>query len=335
MSKIVFMGSPVYAVPSLRRLLQEGHKVELVICQPDKKKGRGQELKGCEVAEFARENNLPLFQPISLKAEKQECLRLLNQICPDFICCVAYGQIIPSEILEAPNVGSFNAHASLLPKWRGAAPINWGLLNGESTVGVTIQKMVAQLDAGQVVWQKSLIVSPQASYPDCYQRLSEISAEGFAQTLKHLATGDKRPHFQVQSDATYPYARKLSKDSALLQLKQNPEVCLETIIKALAPISYLSIKLANEVVQVIELKATLWQQVDLPAAFAMNTENLILSHKKKLYLTHHARLYEVLSLQKQGKGVISGRDFINSHFKNNQNLTHFEWNDVDASTSIK
>ena len=144
--RILFMGTPDFAVASLRRLVADGHEVCGVFTQPDKPKNRGHKLVPTPVKEFALTENIPVYQP--LKMRDGTALELVQSLAPELTVVAAYGRILPEDILEAPRYGSINVHSSLLPKYRGAAPINWAILNGEETTGVSIMYMAKELDAG-------------------------------------------------------------------------------------------------------------------------------------------------------------------------------------------
>ena len=156
--RILFMGTPDFAVASLRRLVADGHEVCGVFTQPDKPKNRGHKLVPTPVKEFALTENIPVYQP--LKMRDGTALELVQSLAPELTVVAAYGRILPEDILEAPRYGSINVHSSLLPKYRGAAPINWAILNGEETTGVSIMYMAKELDAGAVILQKETPIGP-------------------------------------------------------------------------------------------------------------------------------------------------------------------------------
>lgn len=156
--RIVFMGTPDFAVPSLKRLIQDGHEIVGVYTQPDKPKNRGMKLTPSPVKVVALEHNLPVFQPKTLKDEAVQ--QELKALAPELMVVAAYGKILPQAILDIPAVGCINVHSSLLPKYRGAAPINWAILNGESETGVTIMHVVAALDAGDIILQAATPIDP-------------------------------------------------------------------------------------------------------------------------------------------------------------------------------
>lgn len=154
---IIFMGTPDFSVGTLEHLVRAGHHISLVVTQPDKPKGRGNQMQVTPVKEYAQKQNIPVFQPDRIR--KRENIDYLKQYEADLIVVVAYGQLLPQEILDYPKHGCVNVHASLLPKYRGAAPIQWAILNGDEITGVTIMRMEAGLDTGPIILQKEYQIS--------------------------------------------------------------------------------------------------------------------------------------------------------------------------------
>lgn len=209
--KIVFMGTPEFAVPCLRALAESSHEVAAVFTQPDKPKGRGYKMIPTPVKAAAEEYGLPVYQPISLRKgdDAAESMEILKNIAPDLIVVTAYGQILPKEILELPEHGCINIHASLLPKYRGAAPINWVLLRGETETGVTSMQMSEGLDTGDMLITRATGIGENETYQELYSRLSEMGGEVLLETLEALEKGELRPVPQDDSLSCYsPMIRK-------------------------------------------------------------------------------------------------------------------------------
>jgi len=185
--RILFMGTPDFAVASLRRLVEDGHEICGVLTQPDKPKNRGHKLTPTPVKEYAMTENLPVFQPVSLR--NAESLELVRSLDPELIVVAAYGKLLPEDILNVPPLGSINVHSSLLPKYRGAAPINWAVLNGEGETGVSIMYMAKELDAGDVILQKSTPIGAEEDAQALTARLAELGAEALSETVRALADG--------------------------------------------------------------------------------------------------------------------------------------------------
>ena len=174
--RIVFMGTPDFAVPSLERLIQAGHTVCGVFCQPDKPVGRHQnKLQAPPVKQAALEHGIPVFQPTKLR--DGTALAQLKELDPELIVVAAYGRILPQEILDYPKFGCINVHSSLLPKYRGAAPINWAVINGETETGVTIMYMATELDAGDIIAQASTPIDPDETVETLHDRLAQMGGE--------------------------------------------------------------------------------------------------------------------------------------------------------------
>lgn len=199
--RLLFCGTPQFAVPTLKHLLaQPDFELLSVITQPDRPSGRGQEISFSPVKQAALAANLPVRQPEKIRAlEVQE---LLQSYSPDFIVIIAYGQIIPARLLAIPKLGWINLHASLLPRYRGAAPINWAIVNGETRTGLTTMRIDAGMDTGEMLLQQELAIGPTETAPELATRLSEAGASLMAETLRSLAAGKITPRPQDHSQST-------------------------------------------------------------------------------------------------------------------------------------
>lgn len=219
--KIVFMGTPEFAVPCLRTLVEIGRKPSAVFTQPDKPKGRGYKLIPTPVKAAAEEYGIPVYQPLSLRKgeDAEESLKILNDIAPDLIVVTAYGQILPKEILELPKYGCINIHASLLPAYRGAAPINWCILNGEKVTGVTSMLMDVGLDTGDMLIKKSTEIGENETYTELYGRLSEMGGEVLAETISALENGSL-PR-EKQDDSLSSYSPMIQKEMSRLDFTKS------------------------------------------------------------------------------------------------------------------
>jgi len=198
--KIVFLGSPESAIPSLRKILEEGHKVELVITQPDKQSGRGKKLKASPVKKFALGKNIPVYQPERIRKDIGP-LDILKKIQPDLNVVVAYGQIIPSSIIYLPKYNSINLHFSLLPKYRGASPVQWAILKGETTTGLTIFELNERMDEGDILTQREIEIHPCEKAFELEKRLAQKGANLLVDTIRRMGT--LIPLKQNHAQATY------------------------------------------------------------------------------------------------------------------------------------
>lgn len=206
--RILFMGTPEFAVASLKRLVEDGHELCGVLTQPDKPKNRGMKLIPTPVKEYALTKNLPVFQP--QKARDGEAMSIVRQLNPELIVVAAYGKILPEELLNYPKYGSINVHSSLLPKYRGAAPINWAILNGEAETGVSIMYMAAALDAGDVIAQARTPIGPDEDAQTLTARLAELGAVTLSETVTALENGSATR--TPQDESAFTYAPMLSRE---------------------------------------------------------------------------------------------------------------------------
>lgn len=199
--KIIFMGTPDFAVPSLKRLIEDGHEIQCVVTQADKPKGRGHKLTPPPVKDIALSYGIPVFQPATLKTD--EAFDFLKAFAPDCMVVVAYGKLLPQRILDIPKYGCINVHGSLLPRYRGAAPIEWAILNGEEEVGITTMKMAAGLDTGDMLLQCRRPLTNDISAGELRGMLAEDGASLLSQTLRQLAEGNLPAIPQDDSLSTY------------------------------------------------------------------------------------------------------------------------------------
>ena len=227
--RIVFMGSPDFSLPSLRSLAQT-YQVIGVVTQPDRASGRGRELKAPPVKLLAQELNIPVIQPQKLR--EPEAKQQLQAWSPDLIVVAAFGQILKKDVLDMPRYGCINIHASLLPRWRGAAPINAAVLAGDEETGVTIMKMDVGLDTGPMLGMKSIRIKPEDTAGSLFETLSTLGADLLIETLPAYMDGKLIPQPQPEEGVTY--APMLKKENGLLDFNQ-PAVDLERRVRAMNP----------------------------------------------------------------------------------------------------
>lgn len=231
--KLVFMGTPDFAVPCLSALVESGAEVAAVFTQPDKPSGRKYKLVPTPVKKKAMEYGIPVYQPLSLRKgeDAEESMRILQEINPDCIVVAAYGQILPKSILELPKYGCVNVHASLLPRYRGAAPIQRCILEGETETGVTIMQMAEGLDTGDMLLKGSLPIGETETASELHDRLSALGAELITKALQEIKDGTITP--EVQDDALSCYAAMITKDMSALDFTK-PAAQLHRTICALS-----------------------------------------------------------------------------------------------------
>lgn len=232
MLKILFMGTPDFAQESLKSIYDAGFEIIGVVTNPDKPKGRGMKLAYSPVKEYALEKNLKIYQPIKIK-NNTEFLDEIKTLAPDVICVVAYGKILPKEILEIPKLGCINVHGSLLPKYRGAAPIQWAVLNGDKTTGITTMYMNEGMDTGDMILKEEVEIGPEETTGDLWQKLSKIGGEILVKTLKLIEKG-KAPREKQTEEATL--APMLNKEMALIDWENSDANKIHNLIRGLNPI---------------------------------------------------------------------------------------------------
>ena len=227
--RIIFMGTPAFACPTLQILLERGENVVGVFTQPDRPKGRGQKLQPPPVKELALQHDIPVYQP--LKVRVPEVIAQIRDLKPDLIVVVAFGQILPKALLDIPPQGCVNVHASLLPRYRGAAPLNWCIVNGESETGVTTMLMDVGLDTGPMLLKRSTPIGPDEEITTLHDRMSILGATLLGETLDGLKAGSITP--EPQDDAQSCYAPLLKKETGLIDWNK-PASEIHNLVRGLA-----------------------------------------------------------------------------------------------------
>lgn len=230
--KIVFFGTPDFAEKSLESLYNAKYEIEAVVTNVDKPKGRGMKLIPSPVKQFALEKGLTIMQPQKVK-NNEEFIQKIKNIKPDVICVVAYGKILPKEILEIPKLGCINVHGSLLPKYRGAAPIQWAVLNGDKKTGITTMYMAEGMDTGDMILKKEVEIGENETTGELWDKLSEVGAELLMQTLELIEKG-KAPREKQGDD--YTLAPMLNKEMAKIDWENKTAIEIKNLIRGLNPI---------------------------------------------------------------------------------------------------
>ena len=228
--RIVYMGTPEIAATILERLLEEPYEVVLVVTQPDRPKGRGNTLTCSPVKELAVSRGIPVFTPEKLRLP--ENVEVVREAEPDMIVVAAFGQILPKSVLDIPRYGCINVHASLLPKYRGAAPIQWSILDGESETGITIMYMNEGLDTGDILLQKVVPIDAEETGGSLHDKLAETGAEALVEAIPGIIDGTLEP--VPQGEMTTPYAKQLTKEMGRLDFSWDAEK-LERYVRGLNP----------------------------------------------------------------------------------------------------
>jgi methionyl-tRNA formyltransferase len=298
--RIIFAGTPEFAVPSLQALLAGKHEVCAVYTQPDRPAGRGQKLQPSPVKELALSHDIPVFQPTSLKPAEE--LARLATLKPDLIVVVAYGMILPQAVLDIPEFGCINVHGSLLPRWRGAAPIQRALMAGDKTTGVTIMRIIHKLDAGDMLHKEEYPITPHDCSSDLYRKLAELGAQGLIKVLAQIESGTVNA--QQQNENLVTYAEKLRKAEAVLDWQQ-PAALLDRTVRGLNPWPVAQTRYNGQVLRI-------WQAE--PVAETTNLPpGTVISTAKTFDVVTGDGLLRLLEVQLPGGKRLPIQAFLNAH----------------------
>ncbi len=295
--RVVFMGTPEFSVPCLRQLLADGHDVAGVFTQPDKPKGRGNHLTPPPVKAFALEKGIPVFQPRTMR--DGEAVRILEQLQPELIVVTAFGKILPAEVLDFPKYGCINIHASLLPRYRGAAPIQWAVLNGETVTGVTSMQMDVGLDTGDMLLRRQTPIGENMTAGELHDVLSELGADVLSETLTALQNGTLRP--EKQDDALSNYAPMLTKELSALDFTL-PAREVHNRIRGLSPWPTAVLKTGGKTLKVH--RSVLCDDAGGKPGEVME------SAKRFVVSCGDGRCVELLTVQAEGKKTMAAADYL-------------------------
>lgn len=298
--RIIFAGTPDFAARHLDALLSSGHQVVGVFTQPDRPAGRGKKLMPSPVKVLAEEHGLPVFQPASLRPQENQ--QLVAELNADVMVVVAYGLILPKAVLEMPRLGCINVHGSLLPRWRGAAPIQRSLWAGDANTGVTIMQMDVGLDTGDMLYKLSCPIAANDTSATLYDKLAELGPKGLIDTLQQLADNTTRP--EVQDEALVTYAEKLSKEEARLDWSLSAAQ-LERCIRAFNPWPMSWLEIDGQPVKVWQASVIAGQSTAAPGT-------IIDASKQGIQVATVEGILNLESLQPAGKKAMSAQDLLNS-----------------------
>ncbi len=297
---LIFCGTPQFAVPTLEKLVDAAFRIHLVVTQPDRPKGRGLELVASPVKKSALSLNLPITQPDRIKTN-DEFRAQLTALKPDAIIVVGYGRIIPQWMLDLPPLGNLNLHASLLPKYRGAAPIQWAIAKGETVTGVTTMRIDAGLDTGDILQQQELAIAPNDTAETLAPRLAAIGADLMVETLRALQAGSIHPRPQDNSQASL--APILKKEDGLVDFSRSaPEIFNR--IRGFQPWPGAHTKFRGKTLQIIRARPTTGAVP--PAEVRADSNRLVVG------CAHNTAL-ELMELQLEGKKRTSAADFLRGY----------------------
>jgi len=297
---LVFCGTPQFAVPTLQKLVETGSVITLVVTQPDRPRGRGMELTASPVKQCALQLRLPITQPEKIK-QNEDFRAQLAGIKPDAIIVVGYGRIIPQWMIDLPPLGNINLHASLLPKYRGAAPIQWAIANGESTTGVTTMKIDAGLDTGDVLLQQEIHITPADTSETLAPKLASMGADLLVETLRGLQTGIIKPYAQNHAQATL--APILKKEDGRIDFHRTAsEIC--NCLRGFQPWPGAFTTFRGKTLQVAQANALI-QSAPL--------SELLIEGDRLFVGCANGTALELLQLQHEGKRQMPAKDFIHGY----------------------
>ena len=298
--RIIFAGTPDFAARHLDALLTSGHQIVGVFTQPDRPAGRGKKLMPGPVKVLAETHGLPVFQPASLRPEENQ--KLVADLNADVMVVVAYGLILPKAVLDMPRLGCVNVHGSLLPRWRGAAPIQRALWAGDADTGVTIMKMDVGLDTGDMLYKLACPITAEDTSATLYDKLADLGPQGLIETLQQLADNTATP--EVQDEAQVTYAEKLSKEEARIDWSLSAAQ-LERCIRAFNPwpMSWLMID---------EQPVKVWKASVINGNASAEPGTIIDASKNGIQVATGEGILNLESLQPAGKKAMSAQDLLNS-----------------------
>lgn len=299
--KIVFMGTPDFAEKSLEAIYNSGHEILAVVTNPDRPKGRGMKMVSSPVKEFAVSKNLKIYQPEKVR-KNIEFIEEIKKLQPDVICVVAYGKILPKEILDIPKLGCINVHGSLLPKYRGAAPIQWAVINGEKVTGVTTMYMDIGMDTGDMILKEEVSIGEDETTGELWDKLSEVGAKLLVKTLKQIEDGTAT---RIPQGEDFSMAPMLNKEMSKINWNSQSAQEIKNLVRGLNPImgtySYLDDK-----------KIKFWK-VDVLPLENENVENgtiLKSNSKDGLYIKAKDGVIKVLEIQGENSKRMPIQDFL-------------------------
>ena len=302
--RIIFAGTPDFAVPALSEIHNSNHQVVAVYCQPDRPKGRGKVLTSCAVKNFALENNLDVIQPENFSNEQN--LKKLGSLEPDLIIVAAYGQILSKEVLNLPKFGCLNIHASLLPRWRGAAPIERAILSGDKETGISIMQMNEGLDTGDILLSRKQNIANSETAGSLTESLSILGADLIIETIELL----RELNAKTQDHTKANYAKKILKNEALIDWNQSAEN-INQMIRAFNPRPIAqsnadAIEFKDKALRIIEAEVILSQSSKPPGT-------VIEQNKQVCHIATGGGILSLKRVQLAGKNIVSIKDFNNAY----------------------
>jgi len=294
--KTVFMGTPLFSLPTLKALIEANADIVAVVTQPDRPRGRGRTLSPPPVKEFAIEKGLDLFQP--RRVREIEFIQKLKDIAPDLIVVVAFGQILPADLLDIPKMGCINVHASLLPAYRGAAPVNWAIVNGEAETGVTTMLMDEGLDTGDILLSEKVVIGPEDDSEILYDRLAEAGGPLLVSTIEGLLDATVRA--VKQDDAAATYAPIIKKEDGIIDWS-GEAFHIVNLIRGMRPWPTAQTKLEGRGLKVLKARA---------AGGSGSPGEVISVGRDMIEVAAGSGSVEIYELQLEGKKAMKTADFL-------------------------
>lgn len=306
MLNILFMGTPDFAKESLEAVYNSKYNIIGVVTNPDKPKGRGMKVVASPVKEFAIEKNIPVYQPEKVK-NNTEFIEKIKELNPDIICVVAYGKILPEKILNIPKYGCINVHGSLLPKYRGAAPIQWAVLNGDKVTGVTTMYMDTQMDTGDIILKKETQISEDETTGELWNRLAKIGGELLVETLRKIEDGTA-PREKQGTD--YSLAPMLDKKMAKIDWKNQTTIQIKNLVRGLNPIMGAYTFLNGKKVKFWKVDIAKNVEFDNKINTFRNGTVVISNDKDGLFIKTKDGLLQVLEIQGENSKKMPIQDYL-------------------------
>ena len=311
MLNILFMGTPDFAKESLESIYNAGYNIIGVVTNPDRPKGRGMKMIASPVKEYAVSKNIPIYQPLKVK-NNIEFIDEIKALNPDIICVVAYGRILPKEILEIPKYGCINVHGSLLPKYRGAAPIQWAVINGEEKTGITTMYMDVGMDTGDMILKEEVEIGKDETTGELWDRLSKIGGELLVKTIKLIEQG-KAPREKQNED--FSMAPMLNKEIAIIDWENKKAIEIKNLVRGLNPImgAYTFIndkKIKLWKVNVIENKEFTQLYGEELLNKAKNGDIILASDRKGMFFKAKDAVIEAIEIQAENSKRMNAKDYL-------------------------